>query len=361
MLYLLFFQSLISAGLFLLKSPKHPSNLLLAGWFVVNSLNFLGMLLPDGLTSYIIIGYLPFLFLNGPIFYFYVKSLATVDFRFKKTDLFHLVPFVFVSIYRLVSITESVSPASFYHLGMPPRYLLIYSLISLSVLTYLVLVILLWRKHKNNLRNYFSSSSRKRTLDSVVVMIVLFALSIIAEFFAPLIPGLSTHAETSIFWFNQFNLGMLAFLWLIVGLMQPAIFRQVPVNAEERKEENARYQKSGLNKESKEAYRQTILAYLATQKPYLNPEYNLETMARDLNITRQNLSQTINDELGKNFYQLINEYRVMEFKRLLSDSGMKHLTFTGLAYESGFNSKSAFYRVFREITGETPTKFKQKS
>ena len=361
MLYLLLFQSLISAGLFLLKQPKHPSNRLLAGWFAINSLNFLGMLLPEGLTTYLVIGYLPFLFLNGPLFYFYVKSLTTIDFRFKTTDLLHLLPFVFVSVYRLVSISESVSPAGFYHLGMPPRYLLIYSLISLSVLTYLALVILLWRNHKRNLRNYFSTSSRRTTLDWVVVMIVLFALSIIAEFFAPLIPGLSTHAETSIFWFNQFNLGMLAFLWLIVGLMQPANFKTMPVNAEERQEDSAKYQKSGLNKEIKVTYGQTILSYLADQKPYLNPDYNLETMARDLNITRQNLSQTINDELGKNFYQLINEYRVDEFKQLLKNPAFNQFTFTGLAYEAGFNSKSAFYRVFKEITGETPTGFKQKT
>jgi len=105
---------------------------------------------------------------------------------------------------------------------------------------------------------------------------------------------------------------------------------------------------------------QTIQQYLESQKPYLNSEYNLELMAKDLNVTRQNLSQTINDELGKNFYQLINEFRVTAFKKYLNDPKMNHITFLGLAYEAGFNSKSSFYRVFKEITGETPTEFRQK-
>ena len=60
-------------------------------------------------------------------------------------------------------------------------------------------------------------------------------------------------------------------------------------------------------------------------------------MARDLNITRQNISLTINDAIGKNFYQLINEYRVEEFKQLVLDSKNDHITLLGLAYDAGFN------------------------
>lgn len=94
--------------------------------------------------------------------------------------------------------------------------------------------------------------------------------------------------------------------------------------------------------------------------PEKTGHFDRNIQAKDLNITRQNLSQAINDEIGKNFYQLINEFRVTEFKKYLNDPKMNHITFLGLAYEAGFNSKSSFYRVFKEITGETPTEFRQR-
>ena len=61
--------------------------------------------------------------------------------------------------------------------------------------------------------------------------------------------------------------------------------------------------------------------------------------------------------MGKNFYTLINEYRIEEFKALASDDKNSHLTLLALAYDSGFNSKSAFNLVFKKQTGETPSQF----
>ncbi len=243
---------------------------------------------------------------------------------------------------------------------MPVKYLIIYSLICLSVIIYLAVIFVLLLRHKKNIANYFSNKSQRFTLDWVIVVLIIIAISNIFEYFAPLLPVLQNPGGDSVFWFNQFNLGMLGFFLLVFGLLQPAIYMDKPVNLEERKEEGSKYIRSGLTKPQLSEIRQAIEQYVETQKPYLNPEYNLELMAKDLNITRQNLSQVINDEIGKNFYQLINEFRVTEFKKYLNDPKMNHITFLGLAYEAGFNSKSSFYRVFKEITGETPTEFRQK-
>ncbi len=360
MLYLLTLQSLIGALVFLVRRPHHVSNYILSVWFVINALNFVGLLIPGGLSSYIKIGYMPFLFLNGPLFLFYVLSLIQINFRFQWKHALHLFPFVFVSIYRLISISESVQPSSFYEVQMPLRYLIIYVLLSLSVGVYLVIIFVLLNRHKNNIKNYFASKSQRFTLDWVNVVLLVFAVSSVFEFWAPLLPLGQVLAADKVFWFNQFNLGMFAFLLLIFGLLQPAIYVQEPVNKEERIAESKKYVRSGLNKQQLTNIGQSIQQYIETQKPYLNPDYNLEQMAKDLNITRQNLSQTINDEIGKNFYQLINEFRVAEFKKYLNDPKMNHITFLGLAYEAGFNSKSSFYRVFKEITGETPTEFREK-
>jgi len=362
MLYLLTLQSIISALVFSLRRPRHVSNYLLSLWFAINALSFIGLLIPGGLVSFIKIGYLPFLFLNGPIFMFYVRSQIDIDFRFKWSHALNLLPFFFISVYRLISISESVKTTSFYNPGMPLKYLIIYTLICASVIIYLTVIFILLIRHNRNIKNYFSSKSQRLTLNWVVIIMIIIAVSNIFQYFVPLFYNFLQIGVDLGFWFNQFNLGMLGFLLLVFGLLQPPIYIDQPVNQEERKEQiqHSKYTRSGLNKHQLGQHALTIQKYIETNKPYLNPDYNLELMARDLNITRQNLSQTINDEMGKNFYQLINEFRVAAFKQYLNDPKMSHINFLGLAYEAGFNSKSSFYRLFKEVTGETPTEYRQR-
>ena len=204
MLYLLILQSIISALVFSLRRPGHISNYILSLWFVVNGLNFVGVLIPGGLSSYIKVGYLPFLFLNGPVFYFYVMSLINIDFKFRWKHSLHLLPFVFVSIYRLLTISESVNPAVFYQLGMPLKYLIIYTLICLSVIIYLIVIFALLLQHKKNIANYFSNKSQRFTLDWVIAVLIIISVSNIFEYFAPLLPGLQNLGGNSVFWFNHF-------------------------------------------------------------------------------------------------------------------------------------------------------------
>ncbi len=56
---------------------------------------------------------------------------------------------------------------------------------------------------------------------------------------------------------------------------------------------------------------------------------------------------------------LINGYRVDDFKNLLTNPTKQHITFLGLAYEAGFNSKASFNRVFKEFTGYSPSTYRK--
>ena len=61
----------------------------------------------------------------------------------------------------------------------------------------------------------------------------------------------------------------------------------------------------------------------------------------------------INENLYKNFFDFINTYRIEEMKKQLQ--GESKYTILGIAYESGFNSKSSFNRIFKKYTGQTPS------
>nr|WP_262921307.1 helix-turn-helix domain-containing protein [Maribellus maritimus] len=80
-------------------------------------------------------------------------------------------------------------------------------------------------------------------------------------------------------------------------------------------------------------------------------------MVEDLNISRHKLSQVINRSQNKNFYKLMNEYRIREVKEKLENKEYKNLTVLGIAFECGFNSKTTFNRIFKEETGMTPTNY----
>jgi len=93
------------------------------------------------------------------------------------------------------------------------------------------------------------------------------------------------------------------------------------------------------------------------EKIYLNPNLTLREMAESIDLNANRLSWFLNDQLGKNFNEFVNEKRIEDFKeRALSDD-WSHLTLLGLAYECGFNSKSVFNDCFRKITGLTPSKW----
>ena len=96
---------------------------------------------------------------------------------------------------------------------------------------------------------------------------------------------------------------------------------------------------------------------MENEKPYLNPELSLSELANSLNISRNQLSGIINQLHKINFYEFINQYRIKEVKQLMEDPSNKHLKLISLAYDAGFNSKSSFNRIFKQITNMTPSKF----
>lgn len=100
-----------------------------------------------------------------------------------------------------------------------------------------------------------------------------------------------------------------------------------------------------------------IDAYLLKHRSYINPKLTLNELAVKLKMPPHVLSKVINEGFGKNFFDFINTYRIEEFKRLLVDPRYQHFTFLGIAYEVGFNSKTAFNRSFKKITQQTPKEY----
>lgn len=93
---------------------------------------------------------------------------------------------------------------------------------------------------------------------------------------------------------------------------------------------------------------------------YLNPNLSLETLAQQINTHPKTLSFILNEEIGKNFNDYINDFRVNEVKKRLVDPSHSHFTLLAIAYDCGFQSKSTFNTVFKKSVGITPSAYRKK-
>lgn len=105
-------------------------------------------------------------------------------------------------------------------------------------------------------------------------------------------------------------------------------------------------------------YHAQLVECMKAKRPFLNPELNLEGLAKEIDLSTGYLSQIINKKEGTSFYDFINRYRVEEAKRILSNSEFDHFSILAIGLESGFNSKSTFNAAFKKFTGTTPSAYK---
>ena len=91
---------------------------------------------------------------------------------------------------------------------------------------------------------------------------------------------------------------------------------------------------------------------------YQDPELSLSSLAEKLELSTHELSRIINTALKKSFNDFIGEYRVAAVVQKMQDPAYDHITLLGIAFESGFNSKTTFNRTFKQITGKSPAEYK---
>lgn len=145
--------------------------------------------------------------------------------------------------------------------------------------------------------------------------------------------------------------------YLILGFLikKPAVF-SMAADVSFRKTKSKYSKIPTLDAATRRQHVQKIQAYLQTEEPYLNDAFSLNDLSGHVGIAPHLISMVINTELQQNFFTLVNFYRVQKAKTLLQNEPA--FTVLEIAYASGFQSKSAFNRVFKEFTGHTPSAFR---
>ncbi|MBN2747554.1 MAG: response regulator [Bacteroidales bacterium] len=129
---------------------------------------------------------------------------------------------------------------------------------------------------------------------------------------------------------------------------------------ESSKKTGERYLNSSVKPEDEEICFQKINQLMETEKPYLLEKITISKLAELAGWPVYVVSQTINRKFNMGFFDLINQYRINLALELLK-TNRKNYTIEGVAFQSGFSSKTAFYNAFKKQTGMSPLEFLNKT
>jgi AraC-like DNA-binding protein len=122
------------------------------------------------------------------------------------------------------------------------------------------------------------------------------------------------------------------------------------------------YSASGIDQTCEDGqsnYVRILEQWMATEKPYLNPDFRLMDLQKVLPMNRTYLSHLIHSEYDCTFYQFVNRYRIKEAKRLMREH--PDMKMADVAKQAGFSSLSIFSQIFSKKTGLSPREWSKKN
>ena len=311
--------------------------------------------------------------LLGPTLYIYTLVSTKGENKLRLSYLYTFIPAILVTICYSKYIFSDVTQLFVKHEKEPLiMYVGFYIWLANSPVFY-ILTILRIRKHQKKIKQHysFSKSIDLKWLYYLSHGFAVFILFLLIERFLRNVLNLELP-------FDNYGVSLLVVFIYIFGIgyfgyRQKRIFSeshqvdpnignpQLKIISESRQSvKHLSYQKSGLNEEEAQVTLDKLKKLMLSEQPYLNSELNLATLALKVDISTHKLSQVINEYLDKTFFDFVNEYRIEKVKELLVDPANNYLKIISLAYDSGFNSKSTFYNLFKKSEGVTPAEYRLK-
>lgn len=291
-------------------------------------------------------------FAFGPLLYFYTKSITESNFVLKTHHWVHFVPVFFQSgLYVFLQFQDYTYRRWFWlEVHQPLTYNLEFNFSLISLLIYLFLSIKLIMSYQKWIMNHYSEISKinlnwLKIAQSVLLIISVFWL---ADVFLREVWQYYPDQPLS-----AIAMGF-AILALAIGGLFQAKLGNKGINTMEIKSESL-----NKNETVDEAVLMKIKENMEKGEYYLNPDLTLEVFAGHLQLPPRLVSFQINKGLGIPFIDFVNGYRVEAVKQHLEADDLAHLTLLGIALESGFNAKSTFNRVFKKVTGKSPSAYQK--
>ena len=363
--YIAFVQAIFSAFILITLKRKSSSTSLLTILICLLiadiGINLLKISFPETFKDFMPLDATVFAF--GPILLLYLRSTLLKTPTFVTTNLLHFLPFIFFLSLSLVlkGDTYSFRIQYFSNTNISKTILILYSSLSyVSILVYLILCMSNISTAKKNIDDYYSFDKAEKMINwfkylSFITFIIFTIPTLIG--IMSVITGNETFDTTIIYIIGY---GFICFLinYYIINSHEIFINNENEATFEiNTLNKRPSYTKSLLPKETLDKCAEKLVELMEEKKLYLKSDLSLEDVSKTLEYPKHYITQSLNIVLNKNFYLFVNEYRIKEFKARASDRKNDNLTLSGIAFDSGFNSKSTFNNIFKKFTGQTPSEY----
>ncbi len=309
-----------------------------------------------------------------PLLYLSVKYLVFNYKKFRRVDLLHFLPLLLnILLY-----------AGFYFRSPEEKLLMVNSnegyyyvanfisdlVLSLQGIVYPILVLRMLQHYKRNIVDY-QSNIDKTVLEGMKIGASVILVAWIIGTVAANLYNFNIRVKIDLFLFVYLAIVFVIYVISYIAIRSSEVFKisgsYEAVNFSTKK--HSTVQTNGREPPKKNQLEDSnddeilleldkkLLAYMDEEKPYLNPELSLQDLANNLGVSRHQLSAVINQNQKMNFYEFVNTYRVNEMCSLMEDPKMKNYKIISLAFDAGFNSKASFNRIFKQLSGRTPSDY----
>lgn len=367
--FIIVFQGFfLAAGLLFLKKGDQTLNRILALLLITFSWSgfYYNIDMMGKMHSYTGIAYTNVIsdYLYNPLMFLYVLRLTKKGLRFDAKIVLHFIPAFFMALYYLnYYFAPTSEKATIFERGYNyfPYDVAVFSYVNLiQLVVYLSISAAMLNRYGKAINQVYSNIVQRNHNWLKFILIINTIAAVICFFIY------GTRLE---------NLGL--FLSVLSALLVYAIgYKMIsaPPHLPEVEIESpvetinsllvsespsGKYERSGLSEERGMQLAEKIRRFMREEKPYLNPEINLRQLADLLGVPLHHVSQVLNQQIHKSFYDYVNEFRVEEVKSKLGDSANNHLTILAIGLDSGFNSKASFNSVFKKFTGKSPSAYKK--
>ena len=382
----------LSVILLSFSARKYKSAIYLSGFFF--TLSFQGFIIyvlayskSIFLLSLFLINFTFLLYLIGPLFYLYIRSILTDNVRLRKRDLLHLLPsliflitsfqYIFTSYsYKIQVATEFVNNFDKYILYQPPflhqifSHRVIFLSLPLLVIGYVLWAAALLIRYLIQ-RKKLSVFSGQRYL-TIWLSTLIGSLLILSVSHLLTLDRIFTAANATLF-YTLNVLQALSCLGLVGLLISPFFFPRILYGLPRFPETNIREDLLEAEKESfqpelikhKSNFESEYLTYIHQKaelcmtevQPYLQPDFNLTHLSFHTQIPVHHLSYYFREEKKQHFNDFRNEWRINHAKNLMRKGKANEVTLETIGLLSGFSTRNTFLTTFKKVEGITPSTF----
>jgi len=345
----------------------------------------------SGSIKLVSIFFLNFTFLTyliGPMFYFYIRSSLTDNYRLRKSDFVHFIPmlaFLFSSLpYTLTSYSSKLELAAKIvedpiNVGVLNQKLIVFPVeVTLISRPLLVLGYTIWsgiifiRYLKMDSESYILTGQNfmKKWLSLLLGFILILSVVHVIQIYE-----LFIFKNLKIF-YTLNGLKLLSGVGLAGLLISPILFPKIlyglpriPGEIVDSNLDNAEHSSQNLRVvRSQLSLEKDYVIYIGREidtcmkelKPYLNPECNIDYISKLTRIPVHHIAYHFRTEKGQTFTDYRNEWRVRHAKTLISEGKADEITLEAIGMLSGFSTRNTFFTVFKKAEGISPGAFASK-